>query len=92
MKHILFVIYPSELQPPSSAVPLIVAELYDSSVYLKCTFDDSSGNSSLGYVVTWWRLLPEGNREELRKDTTIETFALIELDGINLRLGDRVAT
>ncbi|XP_067221404.1 von Willebrand factor D and EGF domain-containing protein isoform X1 [Chanodichthys erythropterus] len=80
----------NELQPPSSSVPLIVAELSDSSVYLKCTFDDSSGNSSLGYVVTWWRLSPEGNREELRKDTTIETFTLIELDGINLRLGDRI--
>ncbi|XP_016131300.1 von Willebrand factor D and EGF domain-containing protein [Sinocyclocheilus grahami] len=79
-----------ELQPPSSAIPLIVAELSGSSVFLKCTFADSSGNSSLGYVVTWWRLSPEGTREELRKDTTIETFAFIELDGINLRLGDRI--
>lgn len=84
--------YSSELQPPSSAVPLIVAELSGSSVFLKCMFADSSGNSSLGYVVTWWRLSPEGTREELRKDTTIETFAFIELDGINLRLGDRVPT
>ncbi|XP_065136825.1 von Willebrand factor D and EGF domain-containing protein [Paramisgurnus dabryanus] len=79
-----------DLQPPSSSVPLIVAEMSGSSVYLRCMFDDSSGNSSLGYVVTWWRLSPEGNREELRKDTTVETFALIELDGINLRLGDRI--
>lgn len=88
----ILVIYSSELQPPSSAVPLIVAELSGSSVFLKCMFADSSGNSSLGYVVTWWRLSPEGTREELRKDTTIETFAFIELDGINLRLGDRVPT
>uniref|UniRef100_A0A673NCA8 Si:dkey-30e9.7 n=1 Tax=Sinocyclocheilus rhinocerous TaxID=307959 RepID=A0A673NCA8_9TELE len=86
----VFVNSPSELQPPSSAIPLIVAELSGSSVFLKCKFADSSGNSSLGYVVTWWRLLPEGTREELRKDTTIETFAFIELDGINLRLGDRI--
>ncbi|XP_051963199.1 von Willebrand factor D and EGF domain-containing protein [Xyrauchen texanus] len=80
----------SDQQPPSSSVPMIVAELSGSSVYLKCIFDDSYGNRSLGYVVTWWRLSPEGNREELRKDTTIETFAFIELDGINLRLGDRI--
>lgn len=82
----------SDLQPPSSPVPLIVAEMSGISVYLRCMFDDSSGNSSLGYVVTWWRLSPESNREELRKDTTVETFALIELDGLNLRLGDRVTT
>ncbi|TRY94151.1 hypothetical protein DNTS_026143 [Danionella cerebrum] len=75
---------------PSSSVPVIVAELSGSSVFLKCSFDDNHGNSSVGYVVTWWRLLPQGNREELRKETTIETFAFIELDGINLRLGDKI--
>lgn len=80
----------SDPQPPSSSVPQIAAEMSSIGVYLRCGFDDSSGNSSLGYIVTWWRLSPEGNREELRKDTTIETFAFIELDGINLRLGDRI--
>lgn len=90
MVHIYIVIFPSDLQPPSPVVPLIVSELLGSSVYLKCTFADSNATSSMGYIVTWWRLSPEGKREELRKDTTIETFAFIELDGINLRLGDRV--
>ncbi|XP_056329329.1 von Willebrand factor D and EGF domain-containing protein isoform X1 [Danio aesculapii] len=80
----------SDLEPPSAAVPLIVSELLGSSVYLKCTFADTNATSSMGYIVTWWRLSPEDNREELRKDTTIETFAFIELDGINLRLGDRI--
>ncbi|KAA0702211.1 von Willebrand factor D and EGF domain-containing protein [Triplophysa tibetana] len=78
-------------QPLSSSVPQITADMLGIAVYLRCAFDDSSGNSSLGFIVTWRRLSPEGNREELRKDTTIETFALIELDGINLRLGDRIS-
>lgn len=57
---------------------------------LKCTFGGHSGNNSLGFVVTWWRLSPKGNKEELRQETTLQTSAFIELDGINLRLGDRV--
>uniref|UniRef100_A0A3B1JDM1 von Willebrand factor D and EGF domains n=1 Tax=Astyanax mexicanus TaxID=7994 RepID=A0A3B1JDM1_ASTMX len=80
----------NDKQPPSPSVPEIMAELSGSSVFLKCMFDGSSGNSSLGYVVTWWRLSLDGNKEELRQETTIQTFAFIELDGINLRLGDRI--
>lgn len=60
-----------------------------SAVYLKCSFASSS-NSSLGYVVAWSRLSPEGRREELKEETTIQTSAFIELDGFNLRLGDKV--
>lgn len=90
LKHFLFGL--SDPQPLSSSVPQITADMLGIAVYLRCAFDDSSGNSSLGFIVTWRRLSPEGNREELRKDTTIESFALIELDGINLRLGDRVTT
>lgn len=90
IKHVVF--DPSDPQPPSSSVPQIDAEMSGMGVYLRCAFDDSSGNSSLGFIVTWWRLSPDDNREELRKDITIETFALIELDGINLRLGDRVTS
>ncbi|XP_072547743.1 von Willebrand factor D and EGF domain-containing protein isoform X1 [Salminus brasiliensis] len=80
----------NDKQPPSPSVPEIVAELSGTSVYLKCGFKDHSGNTSLGYVVTWWRLSPDSSKEELRQETTIQTFAFIELDGINLRLGDRI--
>ncbi|XP_066531702.1 von Willebrand factor D and EGF domain-containing protein [Hoplias malabaricus] len=77
-------------RPPSPSVPEIRAEMSGSSVYLKCMFNGLSGNSSLGFVVTWWRLSPHGNKEELRRETTMQTFTFIELDGINLRLGDRI--
>uniref|UniRef100_A0A8C7VI34 von Willebrand factor D and EGF domains n=1 Tax=Oncorhynchus mykiss TaxID=8022 RepID=A0A8C7VI34_ONCMY len=76
--------------PPSPAVPVIVAELSGSIVYLKCSFEGHSLNSSLGYVVAWSRLSPQGIKEELKQETTVQTVAFIELDGINLRLGDKI--
>ncbi|XP_017346605.2 von Willebrand factor D and EGF domain-containing protein [Ictalurus punctatus] len=80
----------SDMQPPSPSVPEIMAELSGLSMLLKCTFDGHSGNSSLGFVVSWWRLSPNGNKEELMQETSLQTSAFIELDGINLRLGDRI--
>ncbi|XP_052350176.1 von Willebrand factor D and EGF domain-containing protein-like isoform X1 [Oncorhynchus keta] len=77
-------------QPPSPAVPVILAELSGSIVYLKCSFEGHSLNSSLGYVVAWSRLSPQGIKEELKQETTVQTVAFIELDGINLRLGDKI--
>uniref|UniRef100_A0A8C7NWK8 von Willebrand factor D and EGF domains n=1 Tax=Oncorhynchus mykiss TaxID=8022 RepID=A0A8C7NWK8_ONCMY len=76
--------------PPSPAVPVIVAELSGSIVYLKCSFEGHSVNSSLGYVVAWSRLSPQGIKEELKQEITVQTVAFIELDGINLRLGDKI--
>uniref|UniRef100_A0A3B4ZUE1 Si:dkey-30e9.7 n=1 Tax=Stegastes partitus TaxID=144197 RepID=A0A3B4ZUE1_9TELE len=76
-------------RPPTPPVPVIVSEATGSAIYLKCSFDGSS-NSSLGYVVAWSRLSPEGRMEELKQETTIQTSAFIELDGFNLRLGDKI--
>jgi len=70
-------------------VPAIVSEVTGNTVYLKCSFESNS-NGSLGYMVAWSRLSPEGRKEELKQETTIHTSAFIELDGFNLRLGDRV--
>ncbi|XP_076832293.1 von Willebrand factor D and EGF domain-containing protein [Brachyhypopomus gauderio] len=81
---------PAHKQAPPPSVPEIVVELPGESVYLKCLFDGRGGNSSLGFVVTWCRLALDGSREELRRETTLQSSALIELDGINLRLGDRI--
>ncbi|XP_051263598.1 von Willebrand factor D and EGF domain-containing protein isoform X1 [Dicentrarchus labrax] len=76
-------------QPPTPSVPTIVSEVTGNTVYLKCSFGSSS-NISLGYVVAWSRLSPEGRKEELKQETTIQTSAFIELDGFNLRLGDKI--
>ncbi|XP_075322635.1 von Willebrand factor D and EGF domain-containing protein [Odontesthes bonariensis] len=76
-------------KPPTPSVPAIVSEVTGNTVYLKCSFESSS-NGSLGYTVAWARLSPEGRKEELKQETTIHTSAFIELDGFNLRLGDRI--
>jgi len=68
---------------------VIVPEVAGHSVSLRCSFGSVS-NSSVGYVVAWSRLSPEGRKEELKRETTIQTSAYIELDGFNLRLGDKV--
>ncbi|XP_066571629.1 von Willebrand factor D and EGF domain-containing protein isoform X2 [Amia ocellicauda] len=77
-------------QPPPPSIPEIMAELSGENIYLKCSFDGHNGNSSLGYVVAWSRLSPSGTKEELKQETTVQTFSFIELDGINLRLGDKI--
>ncbi|XP_056142909.1 von Willebrand factor D and EGF domain-containing protein [Lampris incognitus] len=77
-------------QPPSPSVPVIVSELSGSTIHLRCSFEGYSINNSLGYVVAWSRLSPQGMKEELKQETTIQTYAFIELDGFNLRLGDKI--
>ncbi|KAF7226620.1 von Willebrand factor D and EGF domains protein [Nothobranchius furzeri] len=77
-------------RPPVPSVPAIVSEMIDNTVYLKCSFESSSNSSSLGHVMTWSRLSPDGKKEELKQETTIQTSSLLELDGFNLRLGDKM--
>lgn len=76
--------------PPLPSVPEVVAEMIKGSIYLRCTFGIPFANSSVGFIVTWSRLSPEGVKEELTHETAVHTFSLLELDGINVRLGDRV--
>ncbi|XP_010177380.1 PREDICTED: von Willebrand factor D and EGF domain-containing protein-like, partial [Mesitornis unicolor] len=80
----------ASVPPPPPAIPEVTPELIKGSIYLKCTFGVPFGNSSVGFIVTWSRLSPEGVKEELRHETAVHTFSLLELDGINVRLGDRV--
>ncbi|XP_051921817.1 von Willebrand factor D and EGF domain-containing protein [Hippocampus zosterae] len=78
--------------PAAPSKLLITPEWNSGGVHLKCSFSSNSNNSSssLGHVVAWSRASPQGKREELKRETTIQTWALIELDGFNLRLGDKI--
>lgn len=78
------------LLPVSPSPPEIVVEMVGSTVYLKCAFDPPPTNSSLGFIIRWSRLSAHGAKEELRQEAIIQSFSTIELDGINVRLGDRV--
>uniref|UniRef100_A0A665TDV9 Si:dkey-30e9.7 n=1 Tax=Echeneis naucrates TaxID=173247 RepID=A0A665TDV9_ECHNA len=77
-------------RPPRPSVPVIVPEVTGNSVQLKCSFHGGSSSSSLGFVVAWSRLSSDGRKEELKQETTVQTSAFIELDGFNLRLGDKI--
>ncbi|NXA35121.1 VWDE protein, partial [Eudromia elegans] len=81
---------PASVPPPSPATPEVAAELIKGSIFLRCTFGVPVANSSVGFTVAWSRLSPEGVKEELKRETAVHTFSLLELDGINLKLGDRV--
>ncbi|XP_075070145.1 von Willebrand factor D and EGF domain-containing protein [Mixophyes fleayi] len=75
-------------EPPTT--PEIVAEMVGSSVYLRCSFDAPSTNSSMGFIIRWSRLVSDGAKEELRQEAVVLPSSTIELDGINVRLGDRI--
>ncbi|XP_037532442.1 von Willebrand factor D and EGF domain-containing protein [Nematolebias whitei] len=76
-------------QPPVPSVPVIVSEVTGDTVYLRCSFESRPGGS-LGFVTLWSRLSSEGRKEELKQETTVHPSTLIELDGFNLRLGDKI--
>ncbi|KAM4689047.1 von Willebrand factor D and EGF domain-containing protein [Discoglossus pictus] len=78
------------LLPEPPKIPEVVAEMVGSSVYLKCNFVAPVSNNSMGFVIGWSRLSSAGNKEELRQEAIVQTFSTIELDGINVRLGDRI--
>ncbi|XP_053324157.1 von Willebrand factor D and EGF domain-containing protein [Spea bombifrons] len=74
--------------PPRN--PEIAAELVGNNVYLKCSFDAPDTNLSMGFLIKWSRLSTEGVKLELRQEAVIQTVSTVELDGISVRLGDRI--
>nr|DBA25281.1 TPA: hypothetical protein GDO54_012829 [Pyxicephalus adspersus] len=78
------------LLPESPSTPEIVVEMVGSTINLKCFFDSPTTNSSLGFFIRWSRLSTNGVKEELRQEAVVQSFSTIELDGINVRLGDRI--
>jgi hypothetical protein len=78
------------LPPPPPGRPEVVVELIESRIFCRCAFDVSPTNNSVGFLIAWSRLSSQEIKEELKQETTVQAFSLLELDGINLRLGDRV--
>ncbi|KAF6302206.1 von Willebrand factor D and EGF domains [Rhinolophus ferrumequinum] len=80
----------ASLPPPPPGRPEILVELIESRVFCRCAFDVSPTNYSVGFLIVWSRLSFQEIKEELKQETTVQAFSLLELDGINLRLGDRI--
>ncbi|XP_054419803.1 von Willebrand factor D and EGF domain-containing protein [Pteronotus mesoamericanus] len=76
--------------PPPPGRPEVVVELIESRVFCRCVFDVSPANNPVGFLIAWSRLSSQEIKEELKQETTVEAFSLLELDGVNLRLGDRI--
>nr|XP_023423040.1 von Willebrand factor D and EGF domain-containing protein [Cavia porcellus] len=76
--------------PPPPGRPEIVVEVIESRLFCRCAFDVSPSNASVGFLITWSRLSSQEIKEELKQETTVQSFSLLELDGINLRLGDKI--
>ncbi|ERE89283.1 von Willebrand factor D and EGF domain-containing protein [Cricetulus griseus] len=78
------------LPPPPPGRPQVTVELVGSQVFCRCAFDVPATNNSVGFLIAWFRLSSQGIKEELRQENTLQAFSLLELDGINLRLGDKI--
>lgn len=70
--------------------PVISPELVQGRVQLKCSYRRPSSRPPPWYVVLWSRLSPAGKKEQIQRDTTLQSFSYVEMNGVNLRLGDTV--
>ncbi|XP_012875373.1 PREDICTED: von Willebrand factor D and EGF domain-containing protein [Dipodomys ordii] len=76
--------------PPPPGRPEVVVELIESKLFCRCAFDIPPTNTSVGFLIAWSRLSSQEIKEELKQETTIQAFSLLELDGITIILGDRI--
>ncbi|NXD02553.1 VWDE protein, partial [Certhia familiaris] len=70
--------------------PVITPELIQGRVHLKCSYSPPSPEPPGQYRVLWSRLSSPGKREQVHHETTPQPFSYVEMDGVNLRLGDTV--
>ncbi|XP_077583402.1 von Willebrand factor D and EGF domain-containing protein isoform X1 [Stigmatopora nigra] len=68
--------------------PLISSELVGHSVHLRCSFIPPPYNERLGFHVVWARHISPSMKAEIRQESTLKHFSLVEMDGVHFRLGE----
>ncbi|XP_076013749.1 von Willebrand factor D and EGF domain-containing protein isoform X2 [Genypterus blacodes] len=74
--------------PSLPARPIITPELIGHSVHLRCSFTPPPWTQPLGYQVVWARHIGHSMKAEIRQESTLKTFSLVEMDGVHFRLGE----
>lgn len=60
------------------------------NVHLRCSFVPPPWGQPLGYLVVWARRISHNMKVEIRQESTLKPFSLVEMDGVQFRLGETV--
>lgn len=76
--------------PSLPSRPVISPELIGHSVHLRCSFIPPPWSQPLGFQVVWARHISHSMKAEIRQESTLKPFSLVEMDGVHFRLGETV--
>uniref|UniRef100_A0A672YCL6 Si:ch211-246m6.5 n=1 Tax=Sphaeramia orbicularis TaxID=375764 RepID=A0A672YCL6_9TELE len=76
--------------PSLPSRPVITPELIGHSVHLRCSFIPPPWRQPLGFQVVWARHIGHSMKAEIRQESTLKPFSLVEMDGVHFRLGETV--
>ncbi|XP_023151416.2 von Willebrand factor D and EGF domain-containing protein isoform X1 [Amphiprion ocellaris] len=74
--------------PSLPSRPVITPELIGHSVHLRCSFIPPPWSQTLGFQVVWARHIGHSMKAEIRQESTLKPFSLVEMDGVHFRLGE----
>ncbi|XP_074520455.1 von Willebrand factor D and EGF domain-containing protein [Halichoeres trimaculatus] len=74
--------------PTLPSRPLITPELVGHSVHLRCSFVPPPWSQPLAFQVVWARHIGLSMKAEIRQESTLKHFSLVEMDGVHFRLGE----
>uniref|UniRef100_A0A7N6BSJ4 Uncharacterized protein n=1 Tax=Anabas testudineus TaxID=64144 RepID=A0A7N6BSJ4_ANATE len=86
----VFIVKVKAAVPSLPSKPVITPELIGHSVHLRCSFIPPPWSQPLGFQVVWARHIGHSMKAEIRQESTLNPFSLVEMDGVHFRLGETV--